>query len=86
MGTKVCSRCGRELPASDFFRNKSSKDGLAHYCKECERERRSKKTIKVELHNKELRLHSKSVILQMICCLQNFVDVVLLENCGIQRW
>lgn len=42
MGTKVCSRCGRELPASNFFRNKSSKDGLAHYCKECEREKRWK--------------------------------------------
>lgn len=46
MGTKVCSRCGRELPTSDFFKNKSSKDGLAHYCKECERERRSKKNDK----------------------------------------
>ena len=34
-GTKVCSRCGRELPVSEFHKNKSSKDGLQYYCKKC---------------------------------------------------
>lgn len=35
METKVCKRCGRELPVSDFYTNNKAKDGLATYCKEC---------------------------------------------------
>lgn len=33
--TKVCPRCKRELPVSEFYRNKSQSDGLNTYCKEC---------------------------------------------------
>lgn len=40
METKICSKCGRELPVSKFFKNKATKDGFAVYCKECEKERR----------------------------------------------
>lgn len=35
METKVCKKCGRELPLSDFYTNSKAKDGLATYCKEC---------------------------------------------------
>lgn len=28
METKVCSKCGRELPTSEFYRNANTKDGL----------------------------------------------------------
>lgn len=35
METKVCSKCGRELPVSDFYKNKVAKDGLSSYCKKC---------------------------------------------------
>lgn len=35
METKVCKKCGRELPISDFYTNGKAKDGLATYCKEC---------------------------------------------------
>lgn len=35
METKVCSKCGRELPTSEFYVNKHQKDGLQSYCKEC---------------------------------------------------
>ena len=35
METKVCKRCGRELPSSDFYANSKSKDGFSTYCKEC---------------------------------------------------
>ena len=35
METKVCKKCGRELPISDFYTNSKAKDGLATYCKEC---------------------------------------------------
>lgn len=34
--TKVCSKCGRELPTSEFYTSKRSKDGLQNYCKECQ--------------------------------------------------
>ena len=34
-GTKVCSRCGRELPISEFCKDKSRVDGLQNYCKGC---------------------------------------------------
>ena len=33
--TKVCPRCGRELPVTKFYKNKSRPDGLSSYCKEC---------------------------------------------------
>lgn len=35
METKVCKKCGRELPISDFYANNRAKDGLGTYCKEC---------------------------------------------------
>lgn len=35
MKTKICNKCNRELPISEFNKNKNSKDGLANICKEC---------------------------------------------------
>lgn len=34
-GTKVCSRCKKELPLDMFCKNKSTSDGLNLYCKKC---------------------------------------------------
>ena len=36
--TKLCTRCGRELPVSNFSRRTKAKDGLQPYCKDCQRE------------------------------------------------
>lgn len=36
--TKVCAKCKRELPTTEFHRNKVTKDGLQHHCKECNKE------------------------------------------------
>ena len=36
--TKVCSVCGRELPLSEFCKDKTSKDRLSYWCKSCKRE------------------------------------------------
>lgn len=33
--TKRCSKCGQTRPASKFYRNTKSKDGLHGWCKEC---------------------------------------------------
>lgn len=35
METKVCSKCGRELPASEFHKHPHTRDGLNSYCKVC---------------------------------------------------
>ena len=42
METKVCKECGQSLPRSNFSKNKATKDGLANYCKKCDKERRRK--------------------------------------------
>ena len=33
--TKVCPKCGRELPSEAFNKKARSKDGLQDYCREC---------------------------------------------------
>lgn len=35
METKVCKKCGRELPIDSFYENKSLKGGHDNCCKEC---------------------------------------------------
>lgn len=36
--TKKCTRCGRELPVTEFHKKRMSLDGLQSWCKECFRE------------------------------------------------
>ena len=33
--TKKCSKCGKELPVSEFYSHPSTKDGLMNSCKSC---------------------------------------------------
>ena len=35
METKVCAKCHRELPLSEFHKYKRSPDGHQFYCKQC---------------------------------------------------
>jgi hypothetical protein len=35
MDTKICSKCGIEKPVSEFYKNRSRKDGLCYRCKDC---------------------------------------------------
>lgn len=35
--TKRCPKCGRELPASEFYVKNSAADGLQPWCKECQK-------------------------------------------------
>lgn len=41
---KRCSHCGEELPESEFYRNKTRRDGLDSYCKYCRKENSMKYT------------------------------------------
>lgn len=36
--TKVCKRCGKEAPITEFSKNKQSKDGHNIYCRKCRNE------------------------------------------------
>lgn len=38
-GTKICSRCKKELPIEMFSENKATSDNLCCYCKQCDKER-----------------------------------------------
>ena len=38
--TKQCVHCGKVLPVSEFYGNKTARDGLASWCKDCVAERR----------------------------------------------
>lgn len=35
MKTKICTNCGYEKSAKDFYKDKRNKDGLTSWCKEC---------------------------------------------------
>ena len=34
--TKVCSKCGKEKSATEFYRNSCANDGLQTWCKNCQ--------------------------------------------------
>lgn len=36
--SKICKKCGRELPLECFSKDKSRRDGLQPYCKECKKQ------------------------------------------------
>ncbi|KKL22649.1 hypothetical protein LCGC14_2433320, partial [marine sediment metagenome] len=42
---KTCSKCGRNKPASEFYRNKGGRDGLRTDCKACVQERKKRMEI-----------------------------------------
>lgn len=46
--TKTCTKCGRELPISEFYAKAGSKDGLQTFCKECHNEASKKSREKKE--------------------------------------
>lgn len=44
--TKVCPKCGRELPTSEFNRCSAAKDGLQHSCRECQHKAQKKSSVR----------------------------------------
>lgn len=53
METKVCPKCGRELPLSDFYNDRSKKDGKESNCKECRKEHRENNKEKIKKYQKK---------------------------------
>lgn len=48
METKICKKCGKELPVDKFYKNKSQKDGFGYYCKDCVNAYKSSKKVNAE--------------------------------------
>lgn len=62
--TKVCPKCGRELPTTEFYGNRHNKDGLQDKCKDCQREwnREYLKRKKAERMKSEDKVETKKVV------------------------
>lgn len=52
METKICTKCGRELPVMTFVKNKSENDGLSSWCKECYKQYREEHKEEIKEYNK----------------------------------
>lgn len=52
MGMKVCSRCGVEKPVTEFYKQKTGKDGLMGWCKVCTKQYRSDNKQHYQIINK----------------------------------
>ncbi len=55
--TKVCKRCGRELPLHEFGRHARTADGLQVYCRQCSKEAMMR-TRKAKVEKEEERAKS----------------------------
>ena len=66
METKICPKCGKELPVSEFSKNSKAKDGLQSQCKSCqsaahkEKQERVKKLLGGE-KKRSFRVHFQGV-------------------------
>lgn len=61
-GTKVCSRCRRELPVSEFNKNKRNKDGIDNKCRQCASEYYKNNKEHVKTIVREYRMTEKGKI------------------------
>ena len=71
METKICSVCHRELSITEFYRKRSTKDGLQYHCKECtknydvnKRTRNKESTIKRVYSNPELAKYTPQQLME----------------------
>lgn len=64
-GIKVCSHCNRELPVDMFYKDSTTKDKLASFCKDCKREQELKRKDKRQQwrdeHREALRAKDRSL-------------------------
>ena len=52
---KVCNKCGRNLPVSEYWINKTASDGLQNFCIDCMKSYQSKSNSVVVNKNKSIK-------------------------------
>ena len=55
---KTCSKCGKEKLLREFNKNRNTKDGHHHYCRDCNSEQKKASYISNEAHRNNLKLKS----------------------------
>lgn len=64
--TKRCAKCHKELPVTEFWRDKRSRDGLNCYCKDCMKTFTSKARTRMKINKPDKSRPLKSVPLEDI--------------------
>ena len=68
MITKICKRCNIEKSKEDFYFNKSRKDGVDYWCKECSKQYKKVycqiNKIKISNYVKDWKLQNKEKVIQ----------------------
>jgi len=88
-GMKMCSRCNTEKPVSEFYKNKTTSDGYAYYCKACEQARQSdylnrKSKGEVRSYGKKVELHEKPYKVPRCQILDGEVQQLIYLGCRCQ--
>ena len=64
--TKVCKKCGKEKPVSEFTKNKRMPDGIWVYCLECNRKMAKAYTEKNKEYSHNYYINNKEKIMENI--------------------
>lgn len=62
--TKICKRCGRELPISEFYKDRTKKDGLQLWCKECKKQYKADNAEHIKQYKKQWYTNNAEAIKQ----------------------
>lgn len=83
MDTKLCNKCGKVKPISEFGKNKTKKDGLQSQCKEC-----VKIYKKQHYENNKQYYIDKAKTYKEKCReeLNSYKSKLICANCGESRW
>lgn len=75
--TKVCKKCGQELPISFFWKNAKSKDGLQNWCKNCQTEyEKQRKDFLKEAKNEKTEKEKLIFISKPTFSFWNWTDII----------
>lgn len=64
--TKKCSKCGRELPVTEFYVKSNAPDGLQSWCKECSKRanKQSRKRESGGAGSEELKMYTSRQLME----------------------